>query len=107
MALTSTGYVFVLKSFTYQTPQDEPPTVMLTDAAAAAFVPYASGVPAIPVLAWRDVSSRKGLLVTAPAEFAAQLATLRKYGYQSVSLGQLAAAAAGRPARLPGRPVLL
>jgi peptidoglycan/xylan/chitin deacetylase (PgdA/CDA1 family) len=107
VALTSTGYVFVLKSFTYQTPQDEPPTVSLTDAAVAAFVPYASGVPAIPVLAWRDVSSRKGLLVTSPAEFAAQLATLHRYGYQPVSLGQVAAVAAGRPARLPGRPVLL
>lgn len=105
--LAGTGYFFVLKSFPYQTPQEEPPPVTLTGAEAAAFVPYASGLPDVPVLAWRDVSRRKGLLVTTPAEFATQLATLRRYGYQSVSLGQLAAVTAGRPVRLPGRPVLL
>jgi peptidoglycan/xylan/chitin deacetylase (PgdA/CDA1 family) len=105
--LIATGYAFVLKSFPYQTPQDDPPRMTLTAADAAAFMPYASGLPAIPVLAWRDVSRRKGLLVTTPTEFAIQLATLRRYGYQSVSPGQLAALAAGRPVRLPGRPVLL
>jgi hypothetical protein len=105
--LTGAGFDFVLKSFAYETPQEKPPPVTLTTADAAAFVPYASGLPAVPVLAWRDVSRRKGLLVTAPKELAIQLATLRRYGYQSVSLGQLEAVAAGRPVRLPGRPVLL
>jgi hypothetical protein len=100
-------YAFVLKSFAYQTPQDVPPSVTLSGADVARFVPYASGLPDVPVLAWRDVSGRKGVLVTAPAEFARQLATLRRYGYHSVRLSQLRALATGSRVQLPVRPVVL
>jgi hypothetical protein len=107
LVLGGATFGFVLKSFPYETPQDVPPRVTLTSADLAMFLPYASGLPDVPVLAWRDVSGRKGVLVTGPAEFARQLATLRRYGYQSVSLGQLTALAAGGQVRLPGRPVVL
>jgi hypothetical protein len=107
LVLGGATYSFVLKSFPYETPQDVPPRVTLTSADLAMFVPYASGLPDVPVLAWRDVSGRKGVLVTAPAEFARQLAILRRYGYHSVSLGQLRALATGGRAGLPGRPVVL
>lgn len=107
LLLAGTGYQFVLKSFAYETPQDQPPRVTLTAEQAAAFQPNVPGLPAVPVLAWRDVSQRKGLLVTTPAKFATQLAILRKDGYQSVTLGQLARLAAGKPVELPARPVLL
>jgi poly-beta-1,6-N-acetyl-D-glucosamine N-deacetylase len=107
LVLGGTTYGFVLKSFPYEVPQDAPPEITLTAANAAAFTPYPSGLPAVPVLAWRDVSERKGVLVTPPATFARQLAVLRRYGYRSVSLGQLRALTTGRRAQLPGRPVLL
>jgi hypothetical protein len=107
VALGGAGYAFVLKSFPYQTPQDPPPGITLTPGVAADFVPYSSGLADVPVLTWRDVSYRPGLLVTKPGAFAMQLAVLRREGYQSISLSELEAVAAGRPVPLPGRPIVL
>jgi Polysaccharide deacetylase len=107
LVLGGATYGFVLKSFPYAVPQDAPPRITLTAANMAMFTPYASGLPAVPVLSWRDVSSRKGILVTPPVLFARQLAILRGHGYRSVTLSQLHALAMGRQAPLPGRPVLL
>lgn len=104
--LGGAGYAFVLKSFPYQTPQDLPPRVVLTPGIVADFTAYLSGLPEVPVLTWRDVSHRTGVLVTTPDAFATQLAVLRHEGYQSIGLGTLEAVAAGRPVRLPSRPIV-
>jgi hypothetical protein len=104
--LGGAGYVFVLKSFPYQTPQDLPPKVVLTRGIVADFTAYRSGLAELPVLTWRDVSRRTGVLVTTPDAFATQLAVLRHEGYQSIGLGTLEAVAAGRPVRLPSRPIV-
>jgi poly-beta-1,6-N-acetyl-D-glucosamine N-deacetylase len=105
--LAAAGYAFVLKSMPYQTPQLPAPRVALTASQAASFVTYRPGLPEVPVLAWRDVSHRVGHLATTPARFATQLAALRRNGYHSVSLGTVAALAAGKRVPLPARPVLL
>jgi poly-beta-1,6-N-acetyl-D-glucosamine N-deacetylase len=104
--LGGAGYAFVLKSFPYQTPQELPPRVVLTRGIVADFTGYLSGLAEVPVLTWRDVSHRTGALVTTPDAFATQLAVLRHEGYQSIGLGTLEAVAAGRPVRLPSRPIV-
>ena len=105
--LAAAGYAFVIKSIPYQTPQLAPPRVNLTAADAAGFSGIPSGLPEVPVLAWRDVSRRRGHLVTGPARFATELAALRRAGFRSVRPGALADVAAGRRVTLPPHPVLL
>jgi peptidoglycan/xylan/chitin deacetylase (PgdA/CDA1 family) len=105
--LAGAGCGFVLKSFPYRTPQDPPPGVTLSPRLVADFAPSPRGLAEVPVLTWRDVSRRPGLLVTAPGAFATQLAVLRRQGYRSIGLGALEAVASGRPVALPGRPVVL
>ena len=60
---------------------------------AADFTAYLSGLAEVPILTWRDVSHRTGVLVTTPDAFATQLAVLRHEGYQSIGLGTLEAVA--------------
>ena len=105
--LAAAGYGFVIKSIPYQTPQLAPPRVNLTAADAVGFSGIPSGLPEVPVLAWRDVSHRRGHLVTGPAPFATELAALRRAGFRSVRPQALADLAAGRRVTLPPRPVLL
>ena len=105
--LAAAGWGFVLDSLPYHTPQLRPPGVTLTSLDTSQFGHYPRGVPAVPVLAWRDVSNRPGNLVTRPHQFAATLATLRHDGFHSVSLPMLEAFAHGRRARLPTRPMVL
>jgi hypothetical protein len=107
MVLGGAGYAFVLKSFPYQTPQDPPPRIALTPSVIAHFASYSSGLANVPVLSWRDVSKRSGLLVTAPRAFATQLAVLRQEGFRSISLSELKTIAAGRATKPPGRPLVL
>jgi hypothetical protein len=105
--LAAAGYGFVLKSLPYHTPQLAPPQIKLTSADLASFAEYPGGVRGVPVLTWRDISHRSGLLVTTPARFATELAVLRRDGFQSITQAALAALAAGRHVALPARPVLL
>lgn len=105
--LCGAGYGFVLKSLPYHTPQFNPPGVRVTAQDVAVLAAYPGRVHAVPVLAWRDVSRRLGSLVTTPASFASELAVLRQDGFQSVSLGTLAALAQGRRVALPARPIAL
>jgi Polysaccharide deacetylase len=105
--LAAAGYGFVIKSIPYQTPQQAPPRVSLTAADVAGFSGIPSGLPEVPVLAWRDVSLRPGHLVTNPVRFATELAALRRAGFRSVRPRALADVAAGRRVTLPRHPVLL
>ena len=100
--LAAAGYGFVLKSLPYRTPQLAPPRVRLTAEDLASLAQYPGEVRAVPVLGWRDVSYRLGNLVTTPVHFAGELAALRHDGFRSVSVGTLAALAAGRHVSLPG-----
>jgi hypothetical protein len=105
--LAAAGYGFVLKSLPYHTPQLPAPRIRLTAQDTAALAAYPRGVPAVPVLTWRDVSHRPGNLVTTPARFASELAMLRAEGFRSVRLSTLTALAHGRHVKLPARPVAL
>ena len=105
--LAAAGYGFVLKSLPYRTPQLAPPRVRLTAEDLASLAQYPGEVRAVPVLGWRDVSYRLGNLVTTPVHFAGELAALRHDGFRSVSVGTLAALAAGRHVSLPARPIVL
>ncbi len=105
--LAAAGYGFVLKSLPYRTPQLSAPRIKLTARDTAVLASYPRGVPAVPVLSWRDVSHRPGNLVTTPARFASELAMLRAEGFRSVRLSTLTALAQGRRVKLPGRPVAL
>lgn len=105
--LATAGYGFVIKSIPYQTPQLLPPRVSLTGADVAGLSGIPSGLPEVPVLAWRDVSLRPGHLVTNPVRFATELAALRRAGFRSVRPQALADLAAGRRVTLPRRPVML
>jgi hypothetical protein len=105
--LGAAGYGFVLKSLPYHTPQVPAPRIRLTAQDTAVLASYPRGVPAVPVLSWRDVSHRPGSLVTTPGRFASELATLRAQGFRSVSLSTLTALAYGRRVKLPARPVAL
>lgn len=105
--LAGAGYGFVLKSLPYHTPQLPPPDVRLTAADIASLADYPAGIMGVPVLAWRDVSRRRGSLVTTPVRFASELAVLRRDGFGSIGLRTLAALAAGRHVALPARPIML
>jgi hypothetical protein len=105
--LGAASYGFVLLSIPYHTPQQVPPRIQLTSQEAATFRTYPPGLREVPVLTWRDVSRRKGHMVVSPSHFATQLAALHRAGFRSVRPATLAALAAGRRVRLPGRPVVL
>jgi poly-beta-1,6-N-acetyl-D-glucosamine N-deacetylase len=105
--LALAAYGFVLKSLPYRTPQFAPPRVRLTAQDTAVVARYPSGVPAVPVLTWRDISDRPGDLVTRPRQFAADLAVLHRDGFRSVPLGTLRRLALGRHVTLPARPIVL
>lgn len=107
VTLSGAGYEFVLKSIPYQTPQLSPPRVRLVTAEADPLAAYPAGLAEVPVLTWRDVSPRRGSLVTAPKEFATELAALRAAGFRGVSPAELALVAAGKRAGLPRRAVVL
>jgi poly-beta-1,6-N-acetyl-D-glucosamine N-deacetylase len=105
MALAAYG--FVLKSLPYHTPQFAPPRVRLTAQETSVVGRYPRGVPAVPVLTWRDISDRPGDLVTRPRQFAADLAVLHREGFHSIRLRTLQRLALGQPVTLPARPVVL
>jgi hypothetical protein len=62
---------------------------------------------AIPVLSYRDVSTRPSQYAVSPRLFASQLSALRRAGFHTVSLSQVRDLVLGRHPVLPSRPILL
>jgi poly-beta-1,6-N-acetyl-D-glucosamine N-deacetylase len=101
-SLVSAAALWVVATRPYDPAQHEAPAV---DVAATGFPVYND---AVLVLNYHDVaaSSTSPYTVTSKA-FAAQLDALRKAGFHSIRLADLQALVAGRPVRLPARPILL
>jgi poly-beta-1,6-N-acetyl-D-glucosamine N-deacetylase len=94
--------LWVVRTRPYDPAQHRAPSVAV---AAHAFPVYRD---APLVLTYHDISRATGGPYTVtPRAFAAQLATLRRAGFQSVRLADVEAMMAGSPVRLPPRPVLL
>ena len=105
--LVPPAYLFVLKTFPYQTPVLPPPNVTLTERQRARYVRFPSFTGAIPVLSYHDVANRRGTYTLPPARFAKQLAALQAAGFESVKLADVKRFVAHEPVRLPVRPILL
>jgi poly-beta-1,6-N-acetyl-D-glucosamine N-deacetylase len=100
------GLALVKETLPYRVPVFPPPVVVLP-ANAAPLLRFSRFEKAVPVLLYRDVSTRQGKHTVPPTHLAEQLAMLRAAGFQSVSLAQLKTLVDGVPTRLPSRPILL
>jgi biofilm PGA synthesis lipoprotein PgaB len=102
LSLVSAGALWVVTTRPYDPAQHKAPDV---DVAARDFPAYRD---AVLVLNYHDVAATVASPYTVTSKaFAAQLDALRKAGFHSVRLADLQALVAGRPVRLPPRPVLL
>jgi peptidoglycan/xylan/chitin deacetylase (PgdA/CDA1 family) len=105
--LIAPAYLFVQKTFPYQTPVLPPPDVTLSQRQQARYARFPSFTGAIPVLSYHDIANRRGAYTLPPARFAKQLAALRAAGFRSVKLADVKRLVANEPVRLPVRPILL
>ena len=102
LSLLVAAGLWVVKTRPYDPAQHRPPTVA---AAARHFPVYRD---ALLVLNWHDVAaSGDSPYTVTPQALAAQLGALRAAGFHSVRLADVEALLAGRPVRLPPRPILL
>jgi peptidoglycan/xylan/chitin deacetylase (PgdA/CDA1 family) len=101
-SLATAAVLWVVTTRPYDPAQREAPSV---DVAARGFPVYRD---AVLVLNYHDVAltSTSPYTVTSK-EFAVHLDALRKAGFHSIRLGDLQALVAGRPVKLPPRPILL
>jgi peptidoglycan/xylan/chitin deacetylase (PgdA/CDA1 family) len=83
------------------------PAARLTTAETARYRTFAAPAGQVPVLAWHGIGpARDGYSVTR-AQFARQIALLKRLGYTAISMRQWADFRAGRPVTLPAKPILL
>jgi len=101
-SLATAAGLWVVTTRPYDPAQHKVPGV---DVAARGFPTYRD---AVLVLNYHDVSSSGTSPYTVtPTAFAAHLDALRKAGFHSIRLADLQALVAGRPVKLPARPILL
>jgi biofilm PGA synthesis lipoprotein PgaB len=102
LSLVSAGALWVVTTRPYDPGQHKAPDV---DVAARGFPIYRD---AVLVLNYHDVAAFPTSPYTVSSKtFAAQLDALRKAGFHSIRLADVQALVAGRPVRLPPRPILL
>ena len=102
----------VLKGWVYETQlhlisQLPVPAVALDQTSQQAAAAFPNVPNAVPVLTFHDVRSTAGPYAVQPRTFAQQVAALKKAGFRTVRLQDVEDLVAGRPVRLPAKPLLL